>query len=61
MVSLWCERIREKKPGSAAIGTCTRFLLEGHMAPASTGGGYLRTREKIDMAARGTYQIIILW
>ena len=51
----------KKHAGSAAIGTCTRFLLEGHMAPASTGGLFLRTREKIDMTRKGTYQIIKLW
>ena len=47
--------------GTAIIGNMPTFFLDGHMAAGCTGGGILRTREKIDIARKTNYQIIKSW
>ena len=37
-------------PGASFIGDAHTFPPDGHMATASTGGGFLRTKAKLDMA-----------
>ena len=47
-IRVGCVASGGKRAGTAPIGTYTLFFIDGHMAAASTGGGFLKTGGELE-------------